>query len=79
MAQGENMAYRHYALGKLVNGMAEGWHPMPNEAEAIKQAHSRSIESTDTQCIMLGTGNDDEDGQVEFLVVGGEFYKRHDL
>lgn len=52
---------------------------MPSEAEAIKQAYSRSIESRETQCIMLGTGYDDESGQVEFLVVGGEFYKRHDL
>lgn len=32
-----------------------------------------------TQCVMLGTGEDDEDAEVVFLVVGGEFYKRHDI
>lgn len=71
---------KEYALGVLnQNGMAVGWHPMPSEEEAIKQAHTRSMESSAPQCIMFGAGQDDEDGQVEFLVVGGEFFKRHDL
>lgn len=73
------MAHRHYALGTLVNGMAVGWHAMPSEDEAIKQAHSRSIESPETQCIIFGSGQDDEDAKVEYLVVGGEFYKCHEL
>ncbi len=73
-------AAKEYALGVLdQNGMAVGWHPMSSKEEAIKQAHTRSMESSAPQCIMLGAGVDDEDGQVEFLVVGGEFYKRHDL
>lgn len=71
---------KQYALGLLdQSGMAVGWCPMPNVEEAIKQAHIRSMESSAPQCIMFGAGQDDEDGQVEFLVVGGEFYKRHDL
>tara|TARA_R110002051_G_scaffold324937_1_gene424693 strand:+ start:3857 stop:4078 length:222 start_codon:yes stop_codon:yes gene_type:complete len=73
------MAQREYALGALVNGLAEGWHHMPSEAEAIKQSYERSMEHSTTQCIMLGTGENDEDAQVEYLVVGGNFYKRHDL
>ncbi|MDL4860751.1 hypothetical protein NPJ88_000240 [Halomonas elongata] len=52
---------------------------MQSEEEAIKQAHTRSIESPVTQCIMIGSGPEDEHGEVEYLVVGGEFYKRHDL
>ena len=73
-------AAKEYALGVLdQNGMAEGWHPMSSQEEAIKQAHTRSMESSAPQCIMLGAGADDEDSEVVFLVVGGEFYKRHDL
>ena len=73
------MAYMHYALGELVNGKVEGWHAKQSLEEAIKQAHTRSIESSVTQCIMIGSGPEDEHGEVEYLVVGGEFYKRNDL
>ena len=76
------MTTKQYALGVLVDGVATGWQPISSENEAIeamKQAHTRSMESSLTQCVMLGTGEDDEDAEVVFLVVGGEFYKRHDL
>ena len=73
------MTTKQYALGVLVDGFATGWQPISSENEAIKQAHTRSMESSLTQCVMLGTGEDDEDAEVVFLVVGGEFYKRHDL
>ena len=51
---------------------------MPSEDEAIKQAHTRPIESPETQCIMFGSGQDYEDAKVEYLVMGGEFHKRHE-
>lgn len=72
-------ATKEYALGELENGIAKGWHRMPTEGEAIKAACDRSLEHSTTQCIMLGYGEDDDDAQVVFLVIGGHFYKPHDL
>jgi len=74
-----NMSEKKYALGVIVDGMAKGWQPVSSEVEAIKLAYDRSLEDTFTHCIMLGKDEDDENGQVVYLVVGGEFYKRHDL
>ncbi|MFM4785455.1 hypothetical protein ACEUCV_15725 [Aeromonas veronii] len=73
------MMERQYALGIITNGMAEGWQPVSSEEVAIKEACWLSLQNSLTHCIMLGKGEDDENGEVVYLVIGGEFYKRHDL
>lgn len=69
-----------FAIGKIVDGMAVGWDPVSTEDEAIKQAYERSIISdTQVHCIMEGASEDDENSEIAYLVIGGAFYKPHDL
>ncbi len=77
--QGGDSKEKQCAIGVLINGMAEGWEPATNEEEAIKEAYSRSMEDSLTHCIMSGIDSSDENAKIVYLVVGGSFYKSHDL
>lgn len=74
------MNSKKYAIGVLFNGMAQGWDPVRDEEDAIKQAYEKSIEDPSVvNCIMTGESEQDEDGTIAYLVIGGNFYKPHDL
>jgi len=68
-----------FAIGRIVDGMAVGWEPAETQDKAIKQAYERSISDTQVHCIMVGESEDDENGEIAYLVMGGAFYKPHDL
>ncbi len=74
------MNNKKYAIGVLVGGMAQGWEPVLDEEDAIKQAYEKSIEDPSVvNCIMTGESEQAEDGNIAYLVIGGNFYKPHDL
>lgn len=67
------------ALGIIVGGVAVGWEPVDTEESAIKLAYERSMSDTQVHCIMTGESEYDENVSIVYLVIGGAFYKPHDL
>lgn len=76
LAESANVAF---AIGEIKDGMAVGWDGVASEDEAIKWAYERSISNNGVHCIMVGESEEDENGYVKYIVIGGSFYRSHDL
>ncbi|GIC77171.1 hypothetical protein [Moritella sp. F3] len=68
-----------FAIGKIKDGLAIGWDSVISEDKAIKEAYERSMLSHDVHCIMVGESEKDENVDVKFIVIGGSFYRSHEL
>lgn len=68
-----------FALAVMIDGIATGWDEVNSKEQAVKVAYERSMTDCRPQYVLSGKGPQDEDANVEYLVVGGNFYVPHDL